>query len=322
MPLRSGTAVVAPPTSPPADVGFIQAPPPAIDLEALAAAWTAPDGTVWPLTSRSLGWWTGADAVYAGAAPVNLAADPNPRYGARVRHVQPQPRVITWPLRVQGATHTEFIARWRQLAHAFTQTRRLGAGTLALAQPDGSARQIRAWYHSGFDQVPRAGWSYDTAILSLYCEDPYWSDTTPTVVTRTYQAAGASFISPSFPKMSSSQTLGATVANNPGDVEAWPVWTITGPASAITATNNTTGEAFTLTPVGGAMTGGQVATITTDPPSIIGTDGVTSWVGGLNWPSAVLWALQPGDNNITFTVTGSAAGTKIVLTFYPRYETA
>jgi hypothetical protein len=137
------------------------------------------------------------------------------------------------------------------------------------------------------------------------------------------------------PPTSPSSDIGFTQAPIPAiDLEAlaaawtapdgtvWPVWTITGPASAITATNNTTGESFILTPVGGAMTGGQVATITTDPPSIIGTDGVTSWIGGLNWPSAVLWALQPGDNNITFTVTGSGSGTQIALTFKPRYETA
>jgi hypothetical protein len=126
----------------------------------------------------------------------------------------------------------EFIARWRQLARAFTQTRRLGAGTLALAQPDGSARQIRAWYHSGFDQVPRAGWSYDTAILSLYCEDPYWSDTTPTVVTRTYQAAGRVVHHPVVPQDVELADPRRHRGQQPGrDVEAWPVWTITGPAS-------------------------------------------------------------------------------------------
>jgi hypothetical protein len=226
------------------------------------------------------------------------------------------------PLRVEGVTHTEFFTRWRALGQAFAQTRRLGPGTLTVAQPDGSTRQIRAYYMAGFEGQTGQGWAYDTAVLSLYCEDPYWSAVTPTVITRAYAGAAVSFITPSFPTVSSSQTLGATVANNPGDTETWPSWAITGPAAGITATNNTTGEAFTLTPVGGAMTAGQVATITTDPPSIIGTDGVTSWIGGLNWPSAVLWALQPGDNSITFTVTGSGSGTSIVLTFYPRYETA
>jgi hypothetical protein len=315
VPLILGT--LTPPTPTPGG----SYPQPAADP--IDVTWFAPDGSVWPLTTPELGWHT-LDAVAGafGVAPVIVTADPNPRFGARVRHVQAQSRTITWPLRVQGVDQTEFVGRWRALGRAFAQTRRLGPGILQVKRPDGSARQIAAWYQGGFDGDPGAGWYYDNAVVSLLCEDPYWSDVASTVITRQYQGAPVSFITPAFPKLSSSQTLGATVATNPGDTEAWPTWAITGPASALTATNNTTGEAFTLTPVGGAMTGGQVATITTDPPSIIGTDGVTSWIGGLNWPSAVLWALQPGDNSITFTVTGSGSGTSIVLTFYPRYETA
>jgi hypothetical protein len=316
MPLIAGTgAPVVPPVVPP----YVFP----LDLEHLGATWTAPDGTVWPLTSKGEGWWTLRGADFNSAVPIEVTADPNPRYGTRHRHTQPQARIITWPLRIQGATHTEFQARWRALAAAFTQTRRLGPGLLSIGQPDGSVRQIAARYHSGFAGQVEAGWWYDHPVLSLYCDDPYWSAQDATVIRREYQATSADFLDP-FPTISSSQTLGATVATNPGDTEAWPVWTITGPASSITATNDTTGDSFTLDPDwdgGGDLAGGDQVVITTDPPSVLGPDG-SSWIGAVNWPSAVLWALQPGDNQVTFTVGGSGSGTAIELSFHPRYETA
>jgi hypothetical protein len=313
--IGSGTVIPVPPE--------VHGTYPQPTSDAMVVTWVAPDGTVWPLTTPELGWHLMTAVAGAfGAAPISIVTDANPRYGERVRHVQPLVRRITLPIRVRGADQTTFLALWRPLARAFTMTRRLGPGALTIGRPDGSARFIRCWYEQGFDGDPGAGWDYDTAVITLLCEDPYWSDVRPTVITRGYLGSAVSFITPSFPRVSSSQTLGATVATNPGDAEAWPTWQITGPASSLTATNNTTGESFVLTPVGGAMTGGQIATITTDPPSIIGTDGITSWIGGLDWPSAVLWPLQPGDNAVTFTVGGSGSGTQITLTFYPRYETA
>lgn len=315
MPLVLGT--VTPPSGG-SGVGYPQPAPDPIDC-----TWIAPDGSVWPLTTPELGWHT-LDAVAGafGVAPVALTADGNPRFGAQVRHIQAQPRIITWPLRVEGGDQTEFVGRWRQLARAFTQTRRLGPGVLRIARPDGSARQISAYYQQGFDGTPGAGWYYDDAIITLFCEDPYWSDVDPLTVTRQYVGSSDDFLAP-FPLITSSQTLGDTVINNPGDVEAWPVWTIVGPASSVTATNSTRGEEFTLDPNwngGGDLTGSDTVAITTEPPTIVGPDG-SSWAGALDWPDAELWPLDPGDNDVTFAVSGSAAGTQITLTFYPRYET-
>jgi len=315
MPLVLGS--ITPPPGPPGG-GYPQLPADPIDC-----TWLAPDGTVWPLTTPDLGWHT-LDAVAGafGVTPISLTADSNPRFGAQVRHIQAQPRIITWPLRVEGRDQTEFIGRWRALARAFTQTRRLGPGILRIARPDGSARQIAAYYQAGFDGVSGAGWYWDNAIITLYCEDPYWSAVEPVVVTRSYSASSDDFLAP-FPLISSSQTLGDTTINNPGDVEAWPSWAITGPAASVAATSNTRGEVFTLDPDwdgGGDLAGGDIIAITTEPPTVVGPDG-SSWVGALDWPDAQLWPLDPGDNDITFSVSGSASGTEIALTFYPRYET-
>jgi hypothetical protein len=281
--------------------------------------WIAPDTTEWQLDNPILGWFTPPAVSGLGAAPITITTDPNPRGGENVRHIQPEARFITWPLHVFGPTHMVFLERWRALAQAFTQTRRLGAGTLRLMRPDGSARDIRAYYQAGFNNEPDRNWIDDTVALTLLCEDPYWRDVQALTVEREHVVSTTSFLSP-YPTVGTSNVLGATTVVNPSNVEAWPDWTITGPATSITATNNTTGESFVLTP-SPALTAGQVATITTDPPTVRGPAGAI-WTGLLNWPSAVLWGLVPGPNAVTFSVAGSAAGTKIALSFRPRHETA
>lgn len=307
----------------PLAVGAGLAPPgpiivqPGAEIGRARATWIAPDGSVWPLDDPDRGYFTPDEVSGLGAAPISLVTDPHPRGGARIRHVQPQPRSITWPLIVEGLTHGDWLARWRALASAFTQTRRLGPGTLRITRPDGTAREITAWYEAGFDGQPGAGHTWDTAVLSLFCEDPYWL-ADPVTDFRAHEATATDFLDP-FPTVASAQVLGATTITNPGDVEAWPSWSITGPADEVVATNDTTGEAWTLTPDG--LGAGETATITTDPPMVRGPAGEV-WTGLLDWPTATLWGLVPGLNEITFSVSGADVGTEIRWSYRPRFETA
>jgi hypothetical protein len=282
---------------------------------------------VWPLTTPALGWHTLDLVSGLGAVPITITSDPYARGGVIIRHTQPQPRYLTWPLRVRGTDHSDFLTLWRPLMLAFTQTRYLGPGILTIARPDGSARQIQAVYQSGFDGTPGdlSGWQYDTAVLTLLCPDPYWTSIDETIVDRAYAGSAADFFDP-YPTISSADTLGDTTVTNPGDAPAWPTWTINGPASGIAATNNLTGESFTLDPdatgIGhGNLLLGETITISTNPPAVRGPDG-SIWTAALDWPDAVLWPLYPGDNPVTFTVSGSGAGTSIALAFHNRYESA
>jgi hypothetical protein len=195
---------------------------------------------------------------------------------------------------------------------------------LEIARPDGTRRQIQVYYQEGWEGrgARGSGWIVDVAVMSLWCEDPYWVDPEPVVVHRE-QAGAGSFFTP-YPTVSSSQVLGATTVHNPSDVTVWPTWTITGPASLITFTHQGTGEAFTLNPssVGhGPLLAGQRVTVRTDPPQVRYQDG-SNWVGALNWPAATLWGLAPGDNAVSFTLAGAATGSAVDLRFNPRYETA
>ncbi|MFE6282428.1 phage tail protein [Streptomyces sp. NPDC057877] len=317
--------ITAPVTTPPDTGGGGGTPVPLPEIGFATATYTDPTGTVWPLTDDAAGWFLLADGVTGlGAAPYALTTDAQPRGGAKLRHAQPQPRAIVLPLYVYGDTHMEFIRRWRALATAFTRTLRDGAGTLQIARPDGSSRRIQVVYQEGFEGRSErgSGIASDAAVLTLWCADPYWVDPV-TVAVHRESGTLADFLNP-YPSVSSSQVLGATTVNNPGDVTVWPTWTITGPASLITFTREDTGDSFVLNPTAvghGNLLAGEQVTVRTDPPQVRYQDG-SNWVGALNWPGAVLWGLDRGITEVTFQLDGSGPGSAVDLTFNPRYETA
>lgn len=297
------------------------------DVGFAVATWYAPDGTVWPLMAYETGVFTEAEGVSGlGSAEIAITSDERARGGVRVRHIQPGQRSITWPLYVHGADHNEFIARWRAVERAFTSTTEQGPGQLEIARPDGSARVVDAYYEAGFEPSGKQGYyiTSDFCVLSLLCEDPYWRDRQPQTVHREFDE-GVDFLDP-YPSVSSSQVLGDTTLINTGDVDAWPFWKMTGPASILTATRQDTGESFSLDPdadtIGhGDLADGEYVTVQTDPPQVRFQDG-TNWVAALNWPGAVLWSLPPGETAVTFELDGADAGSAVDLTFYPRYKSA
>ncbi|KAF4408653.1 phage tail family protein [Streptomyces lycii] len=286
-----------------------------------------PSGRAWSMTDTSAAQFALAEGVSGlGAAPYTLTTDPHPRGGSRLRHAQPQARTIVWPLLVRGSNHTEFTANWRAMAKAFTRTLRDGPGVLEVARPDGTRRRIEVYYAEGFDGRGQhaTGITWDSAVITLWCEDPYWEDVNPVSVVREYGGAGEDFFVP-YPSVSSGQVLGATTVTNPGDVQVWPEWAITGPASLVTFTNSDSGESFVLDPnatgvAHGALLAGESVTVSTDPPSVRYQDG-SNWVASLNWPSAQLWPLPPGETPVTFQLDGASAGSRVDLVYYPRYET-
>lgn len=315
--------IAAPVTTPPAP----PAPPPAEIPEVGYASITYvdPTGARWPMTDLSAAWYTLAEGVSGlGAAPYTLTSDPHPRGGARLRHVQAQPRTIVWPVLVKGADHLKFTENWRALGRAFTRTLREGPGWLEVARPDGTARRIAVHYRDGWDGRGQTatGITWDSAVVTLWCEDPYWVDVQPRTVHRE-QGATVDYLVP-YPSVSSSQVLGATTLRNPSDVDVWPEWKITGPASTITFTREDTDESFTLNMADtahGLLLAGETVTISTDPPRVRSGTG-ENLVAGLNWPAAVLWSLPPGQTRVTFQLDGSGPSSAVDLVYFPKYETA
>lgn len=289
------------------------------DVGTITATWTDPTGTVWELSNNSpdLGWFTPPGPSGWGATTYEIVTDPLPRGGEEVRFVRAKPGHIVWPVYVWGETHLLFVERYRQIKRAFTMTvHRRAAGTLTVARPDGSARSIDAYYESGWEGEAGENWLFATAAVALFTPDGYWRDVAEVSTTNSY-VAGSDYFDP-YPQVSAGLALGETVLTNPGDVDAWPVWTITGPMTALSATNVTTGYEFTITY---PLLAGEQITITTMQPSVRGPYG-QNLAYALDWPAAYLWALAPGDNDVIFNVSGGVAGTSVQLAYHPRYEGA
>jgi len=290
------------------------------------ATWIDPSGVSWDLTNSDLGWFI-LDEVPGeglGAVPISIATQPSWDGGVDVLNVQPLARTVTLPIHIYGSTPSEFLSRWRSLAGAFASTRRLGPGTIQITRGDGSVRQIAAYYADGFSGRPGHGYVEDDVVLQLLCPTPYWTDPSPTELVRTFGTT-SSYFTP-YPTVSSSQIIGSSVLNNPGDAVTYPTWTITGPGSSVIATNTTTGESWTLDPSAsavayGPLLTGDVVTVQTRPMKIRGPSGQV-WTGAINFPDATLWGLQPGDNSVSIVVAGASSGTRISVVFNPRYETA
>lgn len=292
---------------------------PTQDVGTMLATWTDPLGQEWQLTdiSPELGWFTTQGPGGWGAVPIEMVTDPIARGGEQVRFIRVQPRTITWPLHIWGETHQEFIERYRLLLRAFTSTTHQQApGILTIIRPDGTRRQIYAYYREGFEGEPGENWLSANPVLNLWCPDGYWTDTEDTTISRS-QPIASNFFSP-FITVGSSRVLGDTEIINPGEIEAWPRWVIVGPMTKLTATNITLGQRFAITYPLGA---GQQIQITTQRPMVRGP-GDVNLTGYLDWPAAYLWPLLPGTNQVNFQVDGAETGTRIDMGFRARYEGA
>lgn len=289
------------------------------DVGTITATWTDPTGVVWPLsdTSDDVGWFTTPGPAGWHATTYEIVTDPLPRGGEQVRFIRAKPGLITWPLYVWGDSHLQWVQRHRQIRRAFTMTLHRGlTGVLRVERPDQSAREVDCLYQAGLEGNPGDGWLWSNDAVTLYAPDGYWRAVEPIEVTHAY-APGLDFLSP-YPQVSPGLALGESQIDNPGDVQAWPTWTLTGPLTAITATNVTSGREFTLTY---ALQAGEQITIETDRPQVRGPAG-QNLVTALNWPTAYLWGLEPDVNNVIFNVSGGAVGTSVTMTFHPRYEGA
>ncbi len=289
------------------------------DVGTITATWIDPTGVEWPLTDTGddVGWFTTSGPAGWHATSYEIVTDPLPRGGEQVRFIRAKPGTITWPIYVFGDTHLQYVQRHRQIRKAFTTTVHRGLpGTLRVARPDGTARLIEAYYSGGLEGEAGGGWLWSTEAITLWCPDGYWRDADPQTLLAAYQP-GDDFLDP-FPSVSAGLSLGDITVTNPGDVDAWPAWELTGPMSAITATNVTTGYEFTLTY---PLLAGEQITITTDRPMVRGPAG-QNLASSLNWPGAYLWWLAPGDNSMILNVSGGTVGTSVALTYYPRYEGA
>ena len=192
---------------------------------------------------------------------------------------------------------------------------------LRVTRADGAVREIEGVYAGGLDGDDSAGIStWQLAMLNLYCPEAYWRDVTATVVTFT-SGTGVSTWFPYWPyDLTPSAIFSEETITNTGQIETWPVWTITGPGSNPTVTNLTTGETLVLS--GLTLAAGDVVTIDTSErgstaKTILDQNGVNLWPYATT--ASALWPLEVGANEILVELDGATGASAVELSYRRRW---
>ncbi|WP_030431957.1 phage distal tail protein [Allokutzneria albata] len=261
--------------------------------------WISPDGTMIPLEVE----WSTAGRF---APPPVLVEEGVPEQpGARHREARHGVREFSLPLWIEDSSPAALRARMRALVAAMDPVR--GEGTIRITTPIGDQREIYCRVSAGLEMDETlgrtSGPTLQRCVPMFRAVDPYWYDTTDTI--DTFSSADTATFFPIFPLRlaSSSVFVEATIINS-GDVETWPVWTITGPGSAITLRNLTTGYALTLTTT---LAVGEHLVIDTRPgrKSVLKNDG-TNLFTALSSASS-LWPLARGSNSVRLEMSSTVA---------------
>lgn len=277
--------------------------------------WVDPEGIVRDLTfETSPSMFVSRGTKGLGVPGVELRLEKLPQAaGSAHRYTATQPREIELPISVQAAsfvgrlTAVESLRGWFRTGSERSRT----PGYLRITRPhDDGVRQIACLYAGGLEGDMAAGSpSWEPLVVSLVAPDPTWTAVDETAVAYSTTDVGDDLS-----------------ILNLGDFDAYPIWTIDGPASAITISNTTTGKAFALTANSGiTLTASDTLIVDTRPPSQRTMDQVTA--AGFNLfnrltPGSSLWWLVPGQNHFTITASGTTGATTITLAWLPRYEGA
>jgi Phage tail protein len=235
--------------------------------------------------------------------------------GARVRAVRHGVRTFVLPLWITAASEAGLRSTLRSLVAAMDPLR--GPGRIRVSAPGGDQREITCFYQDGLNLKEVLGQNsgplMQRAPVIFRAPDPYFYDISDTLSPDYTIGTPATFF-PILPlRLTNSDVFADLTVVNSGDVQAWPVWTLIGPGSAITLRNLTTGKVLTLSVTLGA---GESVTIDTRPgaKTVTKNDG-SNLFGHLG--TSALWPLARGTNQIRMEMAG--ATTASLLRFARRH---
>lgn len=225
----------------------ILASPPPVRAEAdtawpgVAETWTGWDGSVWDLTTGQQGvtMLKGARG-YKRADVRRYSSELSQAAGSRHRGHRVLDGAAFWPVRVASRAGSQ---AWVDLDAAWWRTMRPDQpGMWTVTGPTGLSRSLMLRYagredeqfHTHPAKIGRAVYG-----IHLLADDPYWTGA-PVLSPLWRVPGGTSFIPTAAEggalpfRISPAQTAASATLTNPGDVDAYPVWTITGPTTGVT----------------------------------------------------------------------------------------
>lgn len=235
--------------------------PPAPLWFGMRVTWTGWDGSVWDLNDPS----GGVCLIRAGVEGLAMPAftewvQNSPSVaGQWFRGAVADPRRVFWPLCVFQDASTQ---GWIDLDRAFWKTmdpEKYGIWTITA--PGGSSRSLRCRFKDddghAFEQDPfERGWA--TYGVSLMADAPFWFGPEVSRVWKGEELVDF-FPGPPF-YISSGSTMANAKINNPGDVDAWPTWTIIGDSTVAAV-----GVGASVVEVPFVVPAGKALVVNTDP---------------------------------------------------------
>lgn len=277
--------------------------------------WVDPDGTETAISADGVP----AGLVGRGMPPVRpfVGTMPN-RAGAVYSGTTHDVRRVSVPFEVWGTDVDGADVRAALRAWALRLATLTGPGRLRCTSELGDERELVAWYVGGLELTETGLGIYQQATLEFDAPDPYWSD----VSDSTAEAAGGSAVGPKwfpfFPLVLGGSSIAAELTiDNTGDLETWPVLSITGPADGPTLRNITTGQALTLDATVGA---GEVVTLDARP----GARTVTRHDGLDMYADLTLrqwWPLARGQNRVRLEASLTTADSVLAVRWRRRWLT-
>lgn len=242
--------------------------------------------------------------------------------GTQLRRVSTGPTKLTVPLLIEGASSAAIEGLLDDLREwVFPGTEYQDEPSkcgFRVNRDDGTTRQIDGIYVEGLggnDALGRLS-AHHRLNLVLHADDPYWSDIADTVVTFT-TGAGLPLWFPYYPYyLSPSSVLSEQTVTNSGQLEAWPIWVISGPGSGPIITNVDTGEYFTF---GVTLGTGETITVDTRPrrKTAVRSDGTE--VSGLMSSASVFWPLTKGANTVRVVFSSTTSDSYVTCNYRRRW---
>ncbi len=232
-------------------------------------------------------------------------------------------RDIILPVFLRAEDREDFLGLKRRLLSGLAP--RNGLTRLTVSERDGSFRFIDCYYTGrggeGDQSRDAQGRTWVKLMLELRCPEPFWRG--PGF---SFQFGGASSGAyfPILPlRMGAATPLGQNTITVPGDVDAFPVWTVHGPTTG--------GIRLCLVPVGSGerdlflssvLAVGEWVQVDTNPNRLTIVDhvGRNRW-GDLQAGSS-LWPLPPGQIRVEVSASGVTPDTRVTVEAQPRFETA
>lgn len=224
--------------------------------------WTAA-GQVWDLLSPASGVRILQGLRGLTMPPVKHYRDTSPALaGSRWRGSRTEQREVFWPLLVKANDGPSWVELDRELWAGLHPD---VTGVWSVVAPSRSRRALTMRLDDDGDAGhPADPVSAHAAVygLTFVAEDPYWRG--DDIVRSWTTATGSDFFggaakAPPF-IISPASTVSTATLTNPGDVPAWPVWTVYGPATA--ATLGIVGQTVT---VPFTIASGKALVVDTDP---------------------------------------------------------